>query len=194
MCSGLSSRDGFGSPIDRGCQHLFRFGLRSTGLHWNRYLGHRVFHGIEDRQKVRAILMNPIDEAVGIGIWISSVDRDFIMEIVLRSGPVPLCDDDVSLHSLRTRRNRGQFAGFYAVGPIGIHLQSTLPAHLCRAGAHRATDLTRLDAPIPRCYRCVECAEIRGYLARRLVAQLVAPLAAISLGQFNPLALVPNAF
>src|SRR5260370_33226924 len=115
------------------------------------------------------------------------------MEIVLGRGPVPLSADAVSLQSWRTRRNRWQFPGLNAIGPIRIHLQGALPAHLVRPADHRATDLTRLDAPLPRSQRGVERAEIRGYLTRRLVAQLVASLAAIGLCELNPLPLVPHA-
>ncbi len=153
MCSRLSGRDGFGSPIGRGFQHRFRFGLGSTRLHGNGYLAHRVFHWIQDCQKIRAVLMNSIDEAVGVGGRIPSVDGNFIMEIVLRSSPVPLSDDDVSFQSLWTRRNWRQFPGLKAISPIRIHLKDALPPHLCRPTEHSATDLTRLDAPLPRCYR-----------------------------------------
>ncbi len=48
------------------------------------------------------------------------------MQIGLRIRPIPLRDYHVPLNSLRTRRHRGHFAGFDAVGPISKHFQYTL--------------------------------------------------------------------
>src|SRR6266403_3225639 len=115
------------------------------------------------------------------------------MEIFLRPGPVPLCNDDVTLEALRARRGGRQFTGFDAIGPVAELLHGALAPHTVSRGDHIVADLGRLDAPVPGRCRRVERAETRGNFARRLVSELMAGFAAISLHQFNPLALFLDA-
>src|ERR1019366_10390425 len=93
--------------------------------------------------------MDSIDEAVGIGVDVSAVHGNFVVEILLRPSPVPLRDDDVALNSLRTRRSGRQFPGLNAIGPVAKVVQDAFAAEIGRPGAHHAANLCRLDTPVP---------------------------------------------
>ena len=76
------------------------FGSRYGHLH----LAGGVVHRIEHRQIVAALFGRSVDQAVGVDVRIALIGGDFVVQIGLRVGPVPLRDDDVALDALRARR------------------------------------------------------------------------------------------
>src|SRR4029434_5364243 len=89
-------------------------------------------------------------------------------------GPVPHCDHNVALFTLRPLRLNGrQFAAGNSIRPICVHLQGTLPANLREPGTHAIAGLARLKAAIPGGYGVGEFAEGLRNLTCRPVAQLM---------------------
>ena len=118
------------------------------------------------------------------------------MQIRLRIGPVPHCDDDVPLFSLWPLwRDGRQLTRGDPIGPVRIHLQGSLAADLRELGAHAAAGLAGLNAPIPGSDRVGERTEALRNFPSRSVAQLVTSCAAVGVHDIsNPLALAPHAF
>ena len=138
---GVGDRDGLVPPVRRGFEQFLRLGHGSAGLYRNGDLAKRVLHRIQNRHEIRAVFVNAVDEAVGIGTRIPAIHRNFIVEIFFRSGPIPLGDHDVAFHALRARRSRRQFAVLDAIGPVGVFLHGALAAHTCCHADHKAADL-----------------------------------------------------
>ena len=116
------------------------------------------------------------------------------MQIGLGVAPVPHRDDDVALDALRALRlGLGQFAGGDAVGPVGEIAQRALGVDLADVAHHGLGGGPDLDAVAPGLERGLELAERRRDRAGRLVAELVAGIAAVGLERGQPLALALEA-
>src|ERR1051325_6202078 len=113
---GLAIPDRFVSPVWGWLQWLprsRRLGIADRHLDLACGMPNRVEHGNE----VGAELGCTVNQSIGVHRWIALVARDFVVEILLGRGPVPLVDHYVPLDALRPGRGRRQFAGRYAVGP-----------------------------------------------------------------------------
>src|SRR5262249_13075965 len=82
-----------------------------------------------------------------------------------------------------------QLTGGDAVGPFAIQLQRALRVELTDVRDHIGARLARLNAPLPRIRGGFELAKGGRQCARRLVATLVAGVAAVSVDDVEPLAL-----
>src|SRR6266487_2507242 len=186
----LAGPDDFAAPVERRLRHAGPGGwLRSGIAHRKRHPARRVTRGIEDGQVVRAQLQRAVDLPVRVDRGIAPVGRDFVVEIGLRVGPVPLADHDVALDAAWPGWRRRHFPGGDPVGPVGEHRERAVSAELVHGGEHRAAGLSRLEAAVPCGYGGRERAQCRGDLPRSLAAQLVTGPAPARLHDPEPLGL-----
>jgi hypothetical protein len=114
------------------------------------------------------------------------------VQVRLWIGPVPHRDDDVALGALRAHRFCGrQFAGGDPVGPVREQLERARHVEAAHGIRHLHLRLPGHDAPRPRFFR-LHVGEILRDRARRLVAELVAGVAAIGLDHIEPLRLASD--
>src|SRR5207302_4388041 len=110
--------------------------------------------------------------------------------------PVPYCDHDVPLLSLRTRRSSTrQLSVGNPVGPVRVHRRRALTANLVEACSHTRPRLAGLNAALPGGFRVRRVVEdALGNFARGLVTHLMAASVAICVDDLAyPLALALNA-
>ncbi len=186
----LAVPDRLRSPI-RGRRHrvvLRRRRLRIADRH--SHFARRMPHRIQDRHEIRALLGRSVNQSVGVDRGIALVARNLIVEISRGTRPVPQADDDVALQALRPFGPRGgQLARGDPIGPVGElpqHARRIEPSDVVRHVGHR---LAGRDAPRPGLDRGIEMAELLRNGTRRLVAELVAGVAAVGLREVEPLAL-----
>ena len=189
MHVGFAAPDRLLAPVGRSSERLARNVGRIRIADRERDLARRVSHRVENRQIVRAQLGRAVEKAVGVDAWITLIGGDLVVEIRLGIGPIPFCDDDVALDTLRPRGRGRQLTGFDAISPIGEHRQGALLAELPDAADHVAARLPGADAAVPGERGGIESPESLGDLARRLAAELVTGPAAIGLHQTQPLRL-----
>ena len=181
---GLAVPYGLAAPIGRRLQRLIGPG-RLGIAHRHFDLRRGVTHGVEHGDVVGRKLGRTVEQAVRVDRGIALVGSDLVVEVGLRTGPIPHRDDHVALHALRPRRRRRKLAGSDACGPVAEHGECALLPHSSDAADHRAARLPRLDAALPGLRGRIERAEGFGNLARRLRPQLVAGPAAIRLDQLE---------
>ena len=149
--------------------------------------------GVEDRHHVGALFGRAVERPVGIHGGMPLVGGDLVVEIRGRRGPVPYRDDDVALHALRPRWPRGgQLAGGDLVGPLREQLVGARGVEPADVGHHLHHGLPRLDPACPRFLRRAEVAQLLWNGAGRLVAELMAGVAAVRLHDVEPLGLAPK--
>ena len=91
-------------PNRRGLQRLRLAGSIRIAIR-NLHPASGVVHRVEHRKRVAALFGRSVDQAIGVQARIALIGRDFVVQITLRIGPVPLRDHDVPLDALRTRRS-----------------------------------------------------------------------------------------
>ena len=111
------------------------------------------------------------------------------MQIGLGVGPVPHRDHDVALDALRPRRLRGrQFARGDTVGPVREQLDGARHVEAAHGIRHLHLRLSGHEAARPGFLR-LHVGEFLRQRARRLVAELMAGVAAVGLDHVEPLRL-----
>src|SRR3954465_10400770 len=99
MDGGVAVPNGFIAPYGRRLKRLRlprRVRIAVRDFHLADCVSNRIEHGEIDS----AFLRRPINHTVGIDGWIALVTRDFVMEVPLRVGPIPLRDDHIPFDSL----------------------------------------------------------------------------------------------
>ena len=166
-------------------RRLARRAVVVRGLH----LSERGVHRVEHRQIIAALLGRSINQAIRVHLGIALVGGDFVVQVSLGIGPIPLRDDDVALDALRARRRvRGQFAVLDARGPIAELFRGSLGAEVRQAVHHERGGLPGLHAARPSLGGRHVAEHVRDR-ARIFIAKLVAGFAAIRFDQMEPFAL-----
>ena len=187
--AGLAVPDRLLAPVGRRRHRIVLVRRRLRIAH--RHLERRglVIDRIEHRNEVGAVLDRAVDQAVGVERRLALVGRGDVVQVVLGIGKIPLGDDDVALAALRARRpGGGQFARGDAVGPVGEELERALGVDAADRGRHVVHGLAGQDAPRPGVLR-LHVGEHRRDGAGRLVAERVAAVAAVGLGDVEPFGL-----
>jgi hypothetical protein len=187
--AGLAVPDHFLAPIRRRRQRIVlrrrRLGIAHRHFHGGGGVGLRIEHG----EEVRALLGRAVELTVGVDSGLALVGRDLVMQIGLGAGPVPDRDDDVALDTLRPRGLRcRQLARGDAVGPVREHFKRARHVDTAHVVGHLHLRLPGHDAPHPGFLR-LHVGKLFRDRARRLVAELMAGIAAVGLDHVEPLRL-----
>src|SRR5580704_3160155 len=111
------------TPVRRRFEHFVRLVQGSTRFIGYRHMGEGIPVRIKHSNEIRTVLMNAVHESIGIGVDVSAINGNFVVEIFLWAGPIPLGDDDVSFDTLRTRGSRRQRASLDTIGPVSEFLE-----------------------------------------------------------------------
>ena len=129
---------------------------------------------IEDRHHVGRIFRRAVELAVGIDRGLAAVRRNQIVQILVRLRPVPRGHDHVAFFALRTLRLvLRQFASGDAIGPVAEILVGHAAELTGDPVRHQLAGLSGGDAAHPGLLTGLETSELRGYRARRFLAELV---------------------
>ena len=193
---GLAIPQPFLAPKQRGrINRIFLRAWRLRIAHRHFHLGGRIADGIEDRNHIRAIFGRAVKLAVGVDRRIALIGGDLVMEVSLGVAPIPDADDRRCARPLAGRD------GFVAGNsPAAIRSVQSANSGNARSASSRLIWLIMLSPPCPTSMRRIHTlhrgaslAPFLGDDARRLVADLVAAVAAVRFNIVQPFVLRPLA-
>ncbi len=173
MHVGLAIPNRFIIPIGRWLRHRRVGRLRIGIANSQGYTGCLMLDRVEHGQVVGTGFKSPVNLTVGVDGRVPPVCRHQVVEISRFIGPVPLCDDDISLKSFRAGRLGRNFTVDNTIRPACKHSQSLFLTNPVNTTNHTASCLTGLNPAFPGFNSRFYMTKRIGDFAGGLIAQLM---------------------